>query len=76
MHLPRLCRLLHYGRNLLGKDTGRRVLAIDLPVRLGSFACLGDEYSEVGAHARVDDADIWADDRNLVEHGRVDEDGR
>lgn len=62
---PRLCRILHDRRNLSHHDPRARVLAIDLPVRLSRLARLGDEDAEVGAHARVDHADVGADQRDL-----------
>lgn len=70
---PRLRRLLHHGRDLANEDACGRVLAVDLPVRLSTLAGLGDEDAEVGPHARVDEADVGADDRDLLEDRVVDE---
>ena len=71
-----MCCLLHDVRDLLGENLRGRVLAVDLPIRLRTLARPRDEHSEVGAHARVDDANVWTDDGNLLDYGVVDEDGR
>lgn len=70
-----MCRLLHDRGDLLRQDLRGRVLAVDFPVCLRGLARFGYEHTEVGAHARVDDADVWTDDGNLLNHGVVNEDG-
>ncbi len=75
MDEPGLGGLLHEVRELLCEDAGRWVFAVDLPVRLCVLARLGDEHTEIGAHARIHDADVWTDDGNLVYHGVIYEDG-
>ena len=62
---PRLGRVLHDGRDLAHHDARARVLAVDLPVGLGRLARLCDEDAEVGTHARVDHADVGADEGDL-----------
>jgi hypothetical protein len=66
---------LHNGRDFLGQDLGGWILAIDLPISLGTLSGLGDEYSEIGAHARVDDTNVGTNDRNLVEHRGIHKEG-
>ena len=61
-------RLLHDGRNLLCEDLGGRVLAVDLPVRLCTLPRPRDKHTEIGAHARVDDADVGTDDSDLLDY--------
>ena len=73
--VPRVCRLLHDSGDLLREHLRGRVLAVDLPVRLRGLARLGYEHAEVGAHPRVDHADVWADDGDLLDHGVINQDG-
>lgn len=72
-HSPRLRRLLHHIRNLLDQHLGGRILPIHLPVRLRDLPCFGDQHAEVGAHARVDETDVGADGRDLLEDRGVEE---
>lgn len=72
---PGLGGLLHDVRELLREDARRWIFAIDLPVRLCALARLGDQHTEIGAHARVHDADVRTDDGDLVYHRVVYEDG-
>jgi hypothetical protein len=69
-----LRRLLHDGRDLLDENLGRRVLVVDLPVRLGRLPRLGHKRSEVRTHAGVDDADVGADDGDALNGRLIDED--
>lgn len=52
-NIPGLRSFLHHGGDILGQDPSWGVLAIQLPVSLSSFACFGDEHSEVRAHAGI-----------------------
>ena len=72
---PGLGGLLHDVRELLREDARRWVFAVDLPVRLCALTRLGDQHTEVGAHARIHDPDVRTNDGDLVYHGVVYEDG-
>jgi len=68
VYAPRLCRLLHHCGNLLREDARGRVLPIDFPIRLCALACLGDEDTKIGTHARVYDSNVGTYDCNFLEH--------
>ena len=74
--VPRLCRLLHYRRNLLREYARWRVLSVDLPIRLCALPRLGDKDAKVGTHSRVDDPNVGANHGNLFQHRIVDQDRR
>ena len=70
-----MCSLLHEGCDLLNEDAGGWVFAKGFPVCLGGFAGRADENAVVGSHARVDHADIGANDRDSFQGRIVDERG-
>lgn len=74
--LPGLGGLLHNGGNLLCQHACRGILSVYLPVSLCTLPCFGHQYAEVGAHARVDDANIWAYHSDPVNDGIIYEDRR
>ena len=75
MDEPGLGGLLHDVRDLLRKHLRWWVLPVHLPVRLCALTRSCDENSEIWTHSGVNDSDVWADDRDLLDNGIVDEDG-
>lgn len=68
--LPRLCKLLHDAGDFLDEDGGWWFFHVDSLVCLGGLPCLVDEDTVVRAHARVNHANVGADNGDLF-HRRV-----
>jgi hypothetical protein len=44
------------------------ILAIDLPIGLRTLSGFGNQDSEVWAHSRVDDSNVWTHNCYFIEH--------
>jgi len=74
-HSPFLGGFLHDARDLLNEHLCRRVLSINLPIRLSDLACLRNEDPEIGSHSGIDESDVGAYGCDLLDDGSVDQEG-
>ena len=69
--VPRLSSFLQNTSNLLNEYFCRWILSVDLVICLSDLSGFSNEDTEIWAHSRVDESDVWADGGDFLEDGCI-----
>ena len=69
--LPGLSSFLQNTSNFLNEYLCRWILSVDLVICLSDLSGFSNEDTEIWAHSRVDETDVWADRGDFLKDGGV-----